>query len=158
MDPVYLAFVWGLDLEAKIIKTFEFSDQGIGELCRTFQFDDSQTSVALSPQNLPNDYPALRKVAKFDWMGLVELPVASPPSEDAVAAKEELLRKRKRFSNILAAAPSLFEIGIGGDCAIVVGELTLHPPGSPGSVTIENCKRGIWEVDTETRLKARMTS
>lgn len=147
LDPVYLAYVWGLDLDARIIKTVEFAKEDSGELCRTFKFDDSETPLPtfLQSTSLPEDYPLLRKVATFDWIGLVKLPMPTPPSEDAEATKKEVERKRKRFSDILAAAPPLFEIGIEGDRALVIGDLMIHPPGSSGTATVENCKVGIWE-------------
>jgi hypothetical protein len=147
LDPVYLAYVWGLDLDARIIKTVEFANEDSGELCRTFKFDDSETPLPtfLQPTSLPEDYPPLRKVATFDWIGLVKLPMPTPPSEDVEATKKEIVRMRKRFSDILAAAPPLFEIGIEGDRALVIGDLMIHLPGSSGTVTVENCKVGIWE-------------
>ncbi len=146
-DPIYVAYVWGLDPDAKLLKTMEHANEDSGELCRTFQFDDSGAPLpaGIETASLRDGYPPLRKVARFDWVGLVELRLPAGPTKDEIAAEEELARKRKRFAAILAAAPRLFEVGINGDCAFVVGELNLHPPGTTGTVTLENCKAGIWE-------------
>ncbi|KAF9480710.1 hypothetical protein BDN70DRAFT_877280 [Pholiota conissans] len=147
LAPVYMAFVWGIDLEAKIIKTVEFTNDISGELIRTFKFDESAIPLPtfLQPDPLPDDYPPLLKVATFDWIGLVELSTPVPPSEDVEAIRKAIERKRKRFSDILAAAPPFFEIGIEGDRALVVGDLNLNSPGTPGTITVQGCKLGIWE-------------
>ncbi|KJA29720.1 hypothetical protein HYPSUDRAFT_60581 [Hypholoma sublateritium FD-334 SS-4] len=146
-DPIYIAYVWGLDPDARLLKTMEHANEDSGELCRTFQFDASGAPlpVEFESASLSNGYPPLRKVAQFDWIGLVELPLPTGPSKEQIAAEEALNRKRKRFASILAAAPRLFEVGIDGDCSFVVGELNLRPPGAAGTVTVENCKAGIWE-------------
>ncbi|KZS89651.1 hypothetical protein SISNIDRAFT_489073 [Sistotremastrum niveocremeum HHB9708] len=142
--PLYCAFVWGLAVQADgkriLLKTFEFSEDS--EIGRTFDVG----SMASLPASLPSGYPELKKTAVPEWIGLLQ-PILGAKEEEKRRKKAaaETQARKERLRAILASAPASFEVGIGGDNSMVIGELTLHPPGSWGCITVDGCKAGIWE-------------
>lgn len=142
--PVYCAFVWGLDVQDDgkriLLKTFEFSEEG--ELGRTLDVG----TISTPNEDVPSDYPELKKPGVPGWIGWLQPALDAKEQERRrKKAAAEAEARKQRLRAILASAPSRFEVGIEGDHSIAVGELTLHPPGSNGSIIIYGCKAGIWE-------------
>jgi hypothetical protein len=139
-DNVYCAFVWGLDPQRMIITLFETDDTR-----RTFWIGSDEPKDVIGVP-LPTDYPPLRKVARPNWLGPVEIApvtIAPPTIPSEPVARKTRHPMQTRWAEILKAAPMTFEVGVGGDNVILVGELMIQNPEQV--MHIDNCKSGIWE-------------
>ncbi|KAJ6525666.1 hypothetical protein B0H19DRAFT_1276023 [Mycena capillaripes] len=86
------------------------------------------------------------------WVGALALVDDLPQEIEEVAqSPAPEVAEHDRLASILevAAKSPQFEVGIGGDCVILVGEIALHGIESNSIEKIEDCKPGIWQGGRE---------
>ncbi|KAK7020434.1 hypothetical protein R3P38DRAFT_2969438 [Favolaschia claudopus] len=148
--PIYWGVVWGVDdsepagLKLKIFTGGQYQEASatltVGEPC-AIPIGRIDTKLPFTPK----------------WVGALalvdEAAEAEITEEPAIEPAAPKIEGEDRLTSILklgAQAPR-FEVGIGGDCVILVGEIALHgvTPDSNSIFTsieqIENCKPGIWQ-------------
>lgn len=144
LDRVFLAFVWGFDPETMNLFVFEYFERG--EVGRTIMLGMTENPSPSTPINPSKDVIALERPFVVKWVGRVVLPDSDSAGARQVSRPTKRAEdKPDRLSEILKMAPREFQVGIGGNHSILVGELTLHDTG----ITIDNCKAGIWQSGIE---------
>jgi hypothetical protein len=140
---VYTAVVWGFDPGRMELKVF--AGWQLGETCRTLMVGELQ-----EPQPRPWLFPEARLSFAPRWLGKVVLPLPEPQAE--VDAKSEpepetatpQAPQPDRLAEIMKLAPREFEVGIGGDRILLVGEISIHASNPTYIIKVDGCKLGIW--------------
>jgi hypothetical protein len=135
---VYTGVVWGFDPERMELKIF--GGWKLGETCRTLMVGEPQELVPT-----PWLFPEERVAFAPRWLGKVALPVPEPPPsvpEPEQPPSQE--HQPSRLAQIQQLAPIQFEVGIGGDQTLLVGEISVHGADALQITIVDNCKPGIW--------------
>ncbi|KAJ7775100.1 hypothetical protein B0H16DRAFT_1509527 [Mycena metata] len=136
--PVHWGVVWGVDPEALVLRVFTGGQY-------------QETSIALTVGG-PCEVPSTKVDTKLPftpkWVGALtlvddaaeEIPTPSVPEAPTV----------DRLASILEIKSPQFEVGIDGNCVILVGEIAIHGIESYAVEKLENCKPGIWQGGRST--------
>ncbi|KAJ6597123.1 hypothetical protein DFH09DRAFT_112594 [Mycena vulgaris] len=130
--PIYWGVVWGVDA----------SDPACVEL-RIFtggEYQEAPATLTVSaPCIVPSSPVDTTRPFTPKWVGALSL-VEEEPQAPAIEVPDRLPRILE-----LAAKSPQFEVGIGGDCVVLAGEIAVHGINSDFIEKVENCKPGIWQ-------------
>jgi hypothetical protein len=135
---VYTGVVWGFDPERMELKIF--GGWKLGETCRTLMVGEPQELVPP-----PWLFPEERVAFAPRWLGKVALPVPEPPPSAPEPEQPPTQQHQpSRLAQIQQLAPIEFEVGIGGDQILLVGEISVHGADALQITSVDKCKPGIW--------------